>query len=388
MGFSFTFVRHASFPLLVLIASLPVFPLKAAADNDIRVAGPGVTPQLFFACCNRGPDEARNLFADPHVLSSLRKLHAGVAIGTDDLSSDRAQTVEHLNEAGIPVIAGLELPANQGYYLNSGNASQAAARYAAFQQWTAQYGLHWSAVGLDIEPDIRMFDDLQHHRLRLASSLLLRYFEFAQVRRARESYSDLIRHIQSQGYRLVTYQLPLILADRKYHSTLLERVLGIVDVRGDEEVIMILSGLNQTVGSAMIWTLGPDSESIAVLGTDAPGHPLPWNEFSRDLIVASHFSRVVGVYNLEGAVRLGFLPRLESMNWRQSATISQRSLVRAQALQTIAHVVLWLIEFWPLIVLAILLAIASAVTRLRKRHRDRRPPQPCEARAGKPGAGS
>jgi hypothetical protein len=357
---------------LALAASTTAFPLPATAADDIRVAGPGASPQLFFACCNRGPEEARSLFADPRVILSLRNLHAGVAVGTDDLSPNRAQIVQRLNEAGVPLVAGLELPGDQGYYMNSGNAPQAAARFAAFQQWTAQYGLRWSAVGLDIEPDIRLFDDLQHHRLRLASSLLVNYFAFTQARRAREAYSNLIHHIQSQGYKVLTYQLPLIVAERKAHLTVLERLLGIVNVRGDDEVIMIFSGLNQAIGSAMIWTLGPDSQSIAVLGTDAPGHLLSWNNFSRDLIVASHFSHLVGVYNLEGAVRLGFLSRLEAMDWRQSATVSAQSLKRAQRLERIARIVLWLVELWPLIVFAVLLAFAWAVTRLCRRRRIRK----------------
>jgi hypothetical protein len=362
----------AGFLLLAVAASTAAFPLTATADDDIRVAGTGVSPQLFFGCCNGGPDETRSLLADPRVISSLRNLHAGVAVGTDDLSPNRAQIVRRLNEAGIPVVAGLELPGDQGYYINSGNAPQAAARFAAFQQWTAQYGLRWSAVGLDIEPDIRLFDDLQHHRLRLASLLLVHYFAFSQTRRAREAYSSLIHRIQSQGYKVITYQLPLIVAERKAHLTVLERLLGIVDVRGDDEVIMIYSGLNQAIGSAMIWTLGPDSQSIAVLGTDAPGRPLSWNDFSRDMIVASHFSHVVGVYNLDGAVRLGFLSRLETMDWHQSATISAQSLMRAERLQRIALIVLWFVELWPLIVLAILLAVAWVVTRLCKRRRNRK----------------
>lgn len=365
-------IFFVGFLLLAVAASTAAFPLTATADDDIRVADPGVSPQLFFGCCNRGPDETRGLFADPRVISSLRNLHAGVAVGTDDLSPNRAQIVQRLNEAGIPVVADLELPGDQGYYMNSGNARQAAARFAAFQQWTAQYGLRWSAVGLDIEPDIRLFDDLQHHRLRLAFLLVAHYFAFAQARRAREAYSSLIHRIQSQGYKVLTYQLPLIVADRNAHLTLLERLLGIVDVRGDEEVIMIFSGLNQAIGSAMILTLGPDSQSIAVLGTDAPGRPLSWDDFSRDLIVASRFSHVAGVYNLEGAVRLGFLSRLETMDWRQSAIISAQSLRRAQRLQRIARIVLWLVELWPLIVFAILLAFAWTVARLCKRRSNRK----------------
>jgi hypothetical protein len=359
------------FLLLALTVSTAAFPLTATAADDIRVAGSGVSPQLFFSCCNRGPDEARSLLADPHVISSLRNLHAGVAVDTDDLSPSRAQIVQRLNDAGIPVVAGLVLPSDQGYYMNSGNAPQAAARFAAFQHWTAHYGLRWSAVALDIEPDIRLFDGLQHHRLRLASLLLIHYFKFAQVRQAREAYSNLIHSIQSQGYKVLTYQLPLVVVDREAHSTLLERLLGIVDVRGDNEVIMIFSGLNQAIGSAMIWTLGPDSQNIAVLGIDAPGHPLNWNDFSRDLIVASHFSHVIGVYNLEGAVRLGFLSRLETMDWKQSATISAQSIVRAQRLRWIARILLWLVEFWPLFGLAILLTCARVVTRFWMRRCNR-----------------
>ena len=358
--------------LLSVAVSGVITPLTGAASGDIRVSGPGVSPQLFFACCNRGAGETESLFADPDVISSLQKLRAGVAVGTDDLSPSRAQIVKRLNEAGIPVVAGLELSGDQGYYMNSGNAPQAAARFAAFQQWTARYGLRWSAVGLDIEPDIRLFDDLQHHRLRLASVLFIHYFEFTKMRRAREAYESLIHRIQSQGYRVLTYQLPLILAERKAHLTVLERILGIVDVRGDDEVIMIFSGLNQAIGAAMIWTLGPKSQSIAVLGTDAPGHPLSWNDFSRDLVVASHFSHVIGVFNLEGAERLGFLSRLEAMDWNQPATISAQSLVGARRLQRIAVIVLWLIEFLPLIAPAILLAIAWIGIRWWMRRRTRK----------------
>jgi hypothetical protein len=363
--------RFCILPLFLAVSGA-VWPLAGAPSVGIRVAGPGVGPQLFFACCNGGPEETQRLFADSQVISSLQKLHAGVAVGTDDLSPSRAQIVQRLNAAGIPVVAGLELPGDQGYYMNSGNAPQAAARFNAFQQWTADYGLRWSGVGLDIEPDIQLFDDLQHHRLRLASLLLIHYFEFAQVRRAREAYSNLIHRIQSQGYRVITYQLPIIVPERNTHLTLLERLLGIVDVRGNDEVIMIFSGLNRAIGAAMIWTLGPDSQSIAILGTDAPGHPLSWNDFSRDLIVASHFSHVVGIFNLDGAVRLGFLSRLQTMDWHESVTISAQSLMRARRLRKIALIVMWLVELLPLILFAIFLAIAWMTARWWLRRHNRK----------------
>jgi hypothetical protein len=365
-------VGRICFVPLALAALAGAFYLSIRPSGDIRVTGSGVPPQLFFACCNLGADETTALFTDPHIISSLRSLHAGIAMATDDLSPSRAEIVRRLNDAGIPVVAGLELPGDQGYYVNSGNAPQTAERFAAFQQWTNRHSLQWSAVGLDIEPDIRLFDDLQHHRLRLASWLFVHYFAFGQVRSAQEAYVNLIHRIQSQGYKVETYQLPLIVVERKAHLTLLERVLGIVDVRGDNEVIMIFSGLNQGIGAAMIWMLGSGSQGIAILGTDVPGHPLSWSGFSRDLIVAGHFSRVIGIYNLEGVVRLGYLSRLETMDWRQSTTISAQSLERAQRLQWVALILLWLVELWPVILVLIFLAMVWIVTRLRRRRRNRR----------------
>jgi hypothetical protein len=113
-------------------------------------------------------------------------------------------------------------------------------------------------------------------------------------------------------------------------TTLLERLFGIVDLRAQsEEVLMIHSSFNHQAGAAMVWTYGPDAETIAVGSTSASGDPkmdakfppLNWDEFSRDLTVASHFSRIVGVYSLEGCVRQGFLPRLKALDWGQTVTI-------------------------------------------------------------------
>lgn len=257
--------------LAVLATSAP---LAAASQKEVRVPGPGEPPQLFFACCNGRLDAMNTLFADPDVISRLQNLHAGVGVAIDDLSPRRAETVRRLNAAGIPVIAGLVLPGDQGYYMNAGNAPQAEARFTAFQQWTAQYGLRWSAIGLDIEPDIRDFEELRDHWLRLATQFMVRYFEFGRVRRAKQAYNALIRRIQAQGYKVYTFQLPLIVAERKAHSTLFERLLGIVDVRGDNEVVMIFSGFNRSIGAAMIWALGPDAQSIAVGCGTLNGNPL------------------------------------------------------------------------------------------------------------------
>ena len=360
---------------LQLIAVMTLTAIRAISEpsSDLRVQAPAVRPQMFFACCD-DIAATRALFADGSVIASLRRLNAGVAIATDDLSAARAQIVRRLNDASIPVVASLVVPGEQGYYLNSGNAPQAAARFTEFEQWTARYQLHWSAVGLDIEPDIRLFGDLQHHRMRLTWLFLVRYFEFAKMHQAREAYDKLIRRIQSQGYVVETYQLPLIVAERKAHLTLLERLLGIVDVRGNQEVVMIYTSFNKAIGSAMIWTLGPDAQSIAIGITNDGEYALNWNQFSRDLIVAAHFSSTVGVFNLEGSVQRNYLSRLETMNWDQSVSITSASLAKAHRLRMLVVILLWVGEFAPCLILILVLSLVWVALRIRlRRKRDGMP---------------
>jgi hypothetical protein len=78
-----------------------------------------------------------------------------VSLALLDLSAERAAVVRRLNEVGIPVVAWLLLPKDQGYFLTMDNLPQMAARYTDFQAWTAQYNLCWA--GLDLELDIREF---------------------------------------------------------------------------------------------------------------------------------------------------------------------------------------------------------------------------------------
>src|SRR5215467_6905792 len=98
----------------------------------------------------------------------------------------------------------------------------------------------------------------------------------------------------------------------------------------------------------MIWSLGRSAQGISIGSTDGEGRPgigsgpLNWDEFSRDLIVASHFSKHIGVYNLEGCVHQGFLPRLEAMDWNQSVLIPEISVRRAERMGLILRAVLWI----------------------------------------------
>jgi hypothetical protein len=346
-----------------------------ASPRDIHISAQngGGPPQIVFAC-DGSTSDLESLFSQPEVVPDLKDLGAGIALALPDLGDDRARLVRRLNDAGIPVTAWLALPPEQGYYLNAGNAPEAVARFAAFQTWTSTNGLRWVGVGLDIEPNIQEFSSIRSSKWHFVWTLIKRYFEIFRVRRARESYASLIREIQAHGYPVETYQFPFIADERRAHSTLLERLAGIVDVRGDQEVLMIYTSFNQRLDSALIWVYGPDAQAIAIGSTSGPEAPpqftpLHWTEFSRDLIVASHFSHVVGVYNLQGAVQQDFLPRLKTMDWNQSVDIPAESIRKATEFRARIQRVIWLAAHLPYFVAAILIAIIWILARRRKRRR-------------------
>lgn len=332
-------------------------------DGGIRVTGPGVQPQIGFACCDQGIEKMQALMAQQDVIADLKDLHAEVAIPTEDFSPERAAVVRELNQDGIPAIAWVELSQEDGIYLNADNAPQAAARVAELEAWTDANGLKWEAVGLDIEPNFNEFTAPKGHRLRLIATLLARSVNGRHAAEARQAYAELIHGIQSHGYEVQTYQMPFLPAERSVHSTLLDRMLGTVDVRGNEEYLMLYTNNARAVGAGMIWSLGPHAQGISVGVTDGPGEvgsgtgPLDWDEFSRDLIVASHFSKSIGIYNLEGCVRQGFLPRMKAMNWSASVVIPARSVARAERLGLVSRTVLWIASNLVYLVAAVVILL-------------------------------
>jgi hypothetical protein len=338
---------------------------------EILVQGPAVAPQLMFACCDQGMSQMQSLLTNADVIANLKSLHAGLGVAVVDFTPERAALVRRLNSEGIPVIAGLGMPPEQGFYFNAENAPQAAARFAAFDSWSRDHGLQWDAVGLDIEPNFAELGSLNGHWWRLFTTLLSRAVDVQRMYRAQRVYSALIANIRSRGYFVQTYQLPYLPVERKAHSSLLDRLLGTVDVRGDQEVLMLYTSYAGPVGAAIIWELGPDAQSIAICCTD--GDPaanpavLDWSRFSRDLIVAGHFSHLIGVYNLEGCVRQGFLPRLKTMDWSQSVTIPAVAIRTANHRMQLLGLVLRISSHLLYFVFVLVLAIALIGWRRRIR---------------------
>ena len=321
------------------------------------------------------------LFADHDVVAALHDLHAQVAVAIADFSPERAQVVRFLNQQQIPVIAGVTLQTKDGPYFNADNAVEAPAQIAAFERWTRENGLRWDAVGLDIEPNFGELAALKNHRWRLITTLLRDSLDSKRIERAQEAYSVLIRQIQSQGYLVETYTMPYGPVERNLHTTLLDRMLGTVDVRGNENDLMIYTSYARPVGSAIMLDLGPHAQGIIVGVTDGlpPAGsgfgPLDWDEFSSDLIVASHFTHHIGVYNLEGCVRQRFLPRLETMDWGGAVVIPAASVTRAKRHVMLLGIALWIGSNLPYLAAAAFLFAVFCTWWWRARRLRSKPPR-------------
>jgi hypothetical protein len=114
--------------------------------------------------------------------------------------------------------------------------------------------------------------------------MIRRFFDYGQVEQGREAYSMLIRRIQAAGYPVETYQMPFLAEERAVHSTLIERLFGIVDVRGGDEVLMAYGSFNHAAGGGIPLIYGPQTQTLAVgttLDEKAAGlAALTWEEFA------------------------------------------------------------------------------------------------------------
>lgn len=281
-------------------------------------------PNLLTFFCELAPQPLVELFDTRGVVEDLQALQAGVSLGLLDFSPERAEVVRRLNRESIPVTAWLLLPVDQGYWFHAGNVLQARARYEAFRTWTAEQGLQWAGVGLDIEPDIQELRAWAEAPLRSLPGMLSRFLlRGGRTREARAGYRALVERIRADGYRVDAYQFPLIVDERQARSSVLRRVAGVLDVPADREVLMLYTSFVRPRGAALLWSYAPGTGSLAVGstggGVDLPGvlasPPLDWTELSRDLRLAVRWTHDLHVFSLEGCVKQGFLSRLRVFDW-------------------------------------------------------------------------
>lgn len=260
------------------------------------------------------------LLATPGVLDDLQRAGAGLSMAMLDLDPLRAVALRELARRGIPVTAWLVLDPADGYWLTVDNASLAARRYAEVRDWSQRENLSWRGVGLDIEipePDAVALTARPVRTLwRLARNRRSR----AVVHAALTQYQALIARIRGDGLPVETYQFPLVVDERRVGSTLMQRVFGFADVRGDREVLMLYrSVLPAPWGRLLVDAYGADAEGIAVgitgggvaaLQPAFEARLLDFTALREDLGRARRLGKPLYVFSLEGCVAAGYLARL------------------------------------------------------------------------------
>jgi hypothetical protein len=352
-------------------------------QKDIQIKRmPGAIPHLIFAC-DLNTESAETLFSRPDVLKDLKDLRAEIALSLPDYDSGRAKIVRQLNQDDIPVTAWLVMPSKLGYYFNANNATQAPGRFSDFETWTSIYGLRWASVGLDIEPELTDFAVVQNgSKWKFLEKILWRSLSWERKRKAleaRQIYDSLIRRIKKDGFSPQTYQLLFLSDERKAQSTILERVFGIVPVSGSMESLMVYSSFNH-IGPGLVYSYGKEAQSLTIGSTGSSDdtavnkkfNPLNWDEFSNDLICASHFTHIIGVYNLQGCVHQGFLSRLPSFDWNQTIIIPAQSINKVNHFRRVVGVIIWFISYWIYILIFFIMLISLLFRNWRKRRVKRK----------------
>jgi hypothetical protein len=317
-------------------------------------------PQLIFFTELEAADEAE-LLKQPGLIDTLATHRYGIAMGMLDFSPERAALVRHLGERAIPVTAWLLLPHAAGYWLNVENYPQAVAQYRIFRDWAKAEALSFVAVGLDIEPSIQHLADLMQLRSIPLFSRVAAARGNALFPAASEAYNNLVAEIRSDGYAVHTYQYPFMIDERRTATTLVQRMLNIVDLPADIEVIMCYSSMiphhifGNDLGGALVAEYGLYADSIGIgstgggivldpeTGERAPS--LSWDAFARDLRLAAGFTDLIHVFSLEGCVAAGYFERLHDFDWSVPVHIPLPYRLTMRTLRTGIRLSLWWSRF-------------------------------------------
>lgn len=319
-------------------------------------------PALTFFCELEVP-QLQALFSDPGVIAKLRDLNAAVSLGLIDLRPERANVVHQLNQAGIPVDAWLLLPKSEGYWFNLDNAPQAVMMYQEFQTWTAEHGLLWHKIGLDIEPDIRLMNSFKSGLVDGLRAFINRFWLTRGQTNPRDIYRALVATIKQDGYTVESYQVPVIADERKVNSRFVQNVSGIVDLKVDREVLMLYSSFARPHGDSILWSYAPDAAGIGLgvtgggVNTEAvvDSNSMTWAELSRDLLIAARWTQNIYIFSLEGCVAQGFLDRIAAMDWSQPPVVSVTRVKWVDFTRRLLQAFLWLTTR-PLLLLGLALA--------------------------------
>ena len=115
-------------------------------------------------------NQVAGFFDNNTLISNLQMLNATVAVGTIDLSYNRAQAINILCSNNISIVLCILVPWNLGYWDNMDNYNIVVnKRFQNIQIWLANYSISEKncidGYGLDLEFDTRDFIDIQQRSM-------------------------------------------------------------------------------------------------------------------------------------------------------------------------------------------------------------------------------
>ena len=96
-------------------------------------------------------------------------------------------------------------PFGEGYYFTADNFLRAADCYGEWKAWTDEQRLVWDSVGLDIEPDVRLYQQIADNPWGVVPMLLPRILRRDRPRRAAVAYAGLVARIRADGWQVENY---------------------------------------------------------------------------------------------------------------------------------------------------------------------------------------
>ena len=280
-------------------------------------------PHLSFACELNGKDFGE-LMSDSSLIKELAEMQVSLIVGVMDFSPERTMAIQKLNTAGVPLVAWLLLPQEEGYWFNMHNGDKALGRYSDFKRWTAENGLKWKGIGIDLEPDINDSRLALTHPWRMAWKAYLRLFDRKSLENGQQYYRELLSVMKADGFQVESYIIPLIFKEREKKTTSFQKLLGILDIPTDKEIPMLYTSVVKNPGIIPFYHrpnmpigLGSTGGGVIIEGIEAPA--ISWENLERDLLIASKLTGEIFIFCLESSVKRRFLPKIKDLDFTRPA---------------------------------------------------------------------
>ena len=291
------------------------------------------------------------LFSDSAVIEDLKTLKAEIRMGIMDVTPERAAVIRELNREGIPVVAWLLLPEEQGYWFHLGNGDAAIRRYQESRDWARTNELVFKGIGLDMELDYQDVKLLKSDPWKVIRKLPGRLYDDLPLKTAERKYDSLLTMIRKDGYWTESYYASFVKDEVALGNTAIQQLTGFMDIHTDREIPMLYSsfmgspdGLLTIYGKeAGVLTVGLGSTGG---GIDSGLPTMTYEDLVHDINFASSFAKELHIFSLEGCVSNGFLHRLTTEQWTPRSSPDPQQLRTVQKLQTVFKVASHLLT-WP-----------------------------------------